>query len=136
MFKFAEDEDVCLQVIEERNTEIRELEQEVLMLGEIFNDIAMLLETQGEQIDFAAKGIENSVIATEEGVINLESAAKYNLKALKKAGIFMATSAAVATGGGIIAVFASPVLGVITLSAGCVGAAVSAYTIFRKQKQD
>lgn len=127
------DDEINRNLIKERNEEIKMLEQDANLLAEMFQDLAILLHSQGEEITVAEENIVESAIAVNEGVSNLKTAAAANKSGLIKAGIWLATSAAIATGGGFIAVFASPVLGLITLSAGCIGTVVSGYNVFRNK---
>lgn len=76
--------DVTEQLIRERNREIREIETAVVEVGQIFQDLAAMVNEQGVMVDNIEANISSSVAATDEGVRELESAEEYQIKARKK----------------------------------------------------
>jgi hypothetical protein len=67
-------DDIDLAIINERNHEIKKIEQDVTTISEISTDIAMMVHAQAEDIDTANKNIETTAESTQTGVVALELA--------------------------------------------------------------
>jgi syntaxin 7 len=70
--------------VQERNREIREIETAVVEVGQIFQDLAAMVNEQGVMVDNIESNISSSVEATSTGVEQLEGAEEYQRKARKK----------------------------------------------------
>jgi hypothetical protein len=123
------DDDVNYQIIHERNASMEEIEREIFTLTEIFNDLAVLLVEQGEQLDAAESQVESAAEATTEAVQHLSRAAHWKSQAR---GIVLDAGTIVAgTGLGALGFLASPVVGVPTL----VGGIISSVAIVTLRRQ-
>ncbi len=65
------------QVIEERVVAIHSLERGVREVGELFNDMALLVNNQGENIDNIQTNIENTGVNINQAREQLVQASKY-----------------------------------------------------------
>jgi len=72
------------QIVQERNREIREIETAVVEVGQIFQDLAAMVNEQGVMVDNIEANISSSVEATSTGVVQLEGAEEYQIRARKK----------------------------------------------------
>ena len=72
------------QIIRERNREIREIETAVVEVGQIFQDLAAMVNEQGIMVDNIEANISSAVEQTGEGVKDLEGAEEYQIKSRKK----------------------------------------------------
>jgi len=70
--------------IQERHKEIIKIEKSINELHQLFVDMAVLVESQGELIDQIEYNVQQSVNFTEKGVQELQSARKYQKNARKK----------------------------------------------------
>ncbi|XP_075440510.1 syntaxin-1B isoform X2 [Ascaphus truei] len=71
----------ALNEIETRHTEIIKLESSIRELHDMFVDMAMLVESQGEMIDRIEYNVEHSVDYVERAVSDTKKAVKYQSKA-------------------------------------------------------
>ncbi|XP_051962475.1 syntaxin-1A isoform X2 [Xyrauchen texanus] len=69
--------------IETRHNEIIKLENSIRELHDMFMDMAMLVESQGEMIDRIEYNVEHSVDYVEKAVSDTKKAVKYQSKALR-----------------------------------------------------
>lgn len=69
----------------ERETEIRNIEQGVTELNELFRDVAHIVSEQGQQLDIIADNVENVRTDTRGADVELRSAARYQKNARSKA---------------------------------------------------
>ncbi|XP_012686970.1 syntaxin-12 [Clupea harengus] len=76
------DED--LELIKERETNIRQLESDILDVNQIFKDLAVMIHDQGEMIDSIEANVENAEVHVERGAEQLQRAAYYQQKSRKK----------------------------------------------------
>ena len=53
----AEENDVDLAIVEERNQEIRQIEQDTSIIAEIMGHLSFLVSEQGETLDDAAENL-------------------------------------------------------------------------------
>eukprot|EP00033_Pygsuia_biforma_P000151 GCRY01000195.1.p1 GENE.GCRY01000195.1~~GCRY01000195.1.p1 ORF type:complete len:307 (-),score=82.69 GCRY01000195.1:756-1676(-) len=70
--------------IQERHREILRLEQSINELHQLFVDMAILVDAQGNLIDHIEMNISKSVAFTEKGVEEMKKAVKHQKKARKK----------------------------------------------------
>ncbi|MEQ2189844.1 Syntaxin-1B, partial [Goodea atripinnis] len=73
----------ALNEIETRHTEIIKLENSIRELHDMFVDMAMLVESQGEMIDRIEYNVEHSVDYVERAVSDTKKAVKYQSQARK-----------------------------------------------------
>jgi t-SNARE complex subunit (syntaxin) len=71
-------------LIIERESEIRNIEQSVGELNELFRDVAHMVHQQGEQLDFIAETAETVRDDTRGAHVELTSAARYQRNARNK----------------------------------------------------
>ncbi|XP_078062499.1 syntaxin-1B [Mustelus asterias] len=74
----------ALNEIETRHTEIIKLENSIRELHDMFVDMAMLVESQGEMIDRIEYNVDHSVDYVERAVSDTKKAVKYQSKARRK----------------------------------------------------
>ncbi|CAL8353554.1 unnamed protein product [Lota lota] len=74
----------AMNEIETRHTEIIKLETSIRELHDMFMDMAMLVESQGEMIDRIEYNVEHSVDYVERAVSDTKKAVKYQSKARRK----------------------------------------------------
>lgn len=79
-----EENDFNEQIAAERNREIREIEAAVVETAQIFQDLAAMVNEQGVMVDNIEANISSSVEATTTGVVQLEGAEEYQIKARKR----------------------------------------------------
>lgn len=72
-------------LIVEREAEIRNIEQGVTELNELFRDVAHIVSEQGEQLDVISNNVENTRNDTSGAALELGSAARYQRNARSKA---------------------------------------------------
>ncbi len=72
-------------LIIEREGEIRQIEQSVGELNELFRDVATLVRDQGDIIDAIDVNVENTLTDTRGADIELRSASRYQKAARSKA---------------------------------------------------
>lgn len=68
-------------LIIERESEIRNIEQSVGELNELFRDVAHIVREQGEQFDHIENNVTNTVRDTRQADLELRSANKYQKQA-------------------------------------------------------
>lgn len=85
--RLASQDEVDFQdsLIVERETEIRNIEQGVTELNELFRDVAHIVSEQGQQLDIIADNVENVRTDTRGADVELRSAARYQKNARSKA---------------------------------------------------
>ncbi|XP_074046514.1 syntaxin-1A [Macrotis lagotis] len=74
----------ALSEIETRHSEIIKLENSIRELHDMFTDMAMLVESQGEMIDRIEYNVEHAVDYVERAVSDTKKAVKYQSKARRK----------------------------------------------------
>ena len=72
-----------ISIIEERHTDILKLEESVLILRDLFVELQLLVETQGEQLNIIEHRINNSKHHVETAEVELQSAEVYSKKSRK-----------------------------------------------------
>jgi t-SNARE complex subunit (syntaxin) len=97
--RLASQDEVDFQdsLIVEREAEIRNIEQGVSELNELFRDVAHIVSEQGEQLDTIAANVDNTRTDTRGADLELRSAARYQKNARSKACILMLILAVVVT---------------------------------------
>lgn len=85
--RLAEQSEVDFQenLIIEREGEIRQIEQSVGELNELFRDVAHLVRDQGDMIDAIDINVENTLTDTRGADVELRSASRYQKSARNKA---------------------------------------------------
>lgn len=81
--------DDALKYVTNKHKEIQRLEQSIQELYQLFVDMAVLVETQGELIDQIEKNVIDARAYTEAGVKQLKAAGKYQKAARKKMCFFL-----------------------------------------------
>lgn len=96
----------ALNYIENRHKDILRLEQSIKELQQLFFDMAILVEAQGELIDQIEYNVSQAGAYTKEAVKNLRDANKYQKRSRKKMcciiGILLAVIIIIVGGGAII----------------------------------
>lgn len=72
-------------LIIERETEIRNIEQSVGELNELFRDVAHIVTEQGGQLDIISENVQNVTQDTRGANVELRSASKYQKNARNRA---------------------------------------------------
>ncbi|KAL3427716.1 snare domain-containing protein [Phlyctema vagabunda] len=85
--RLASQDEVDFQdsLIVEREAEIRNIEQGVTELNELFRDVAHIVNEQGESLDIIEHHVENTRADTRNANVELNSAARYQKNARSKA---------------------------------------------------
>ncbi len=85
--RLASQDEVDFQdsLIVERETEIRNIEQGVTELNELFRDVAHIVNEQGEMLDTIHENVENTRADTRGADLEIRSAARYQRNARSKA---------------------------------------------------
>jgi len=74
----------ALSYVQNKSQDIRRLEQSILELHQLFLDLAVMVEAQGELIDAIEDNVAVTVSNTKTAVDNLRSANKYQKKSRKR----------------------------------------------------
>lgn len=84
--QLASQSDVDFQeaLIIEREAEIRNIEQSVGELNELFRDVAHIVHEQGGQLDLISENVENVTNDTRGANVELRSASRYQKNARSK----------------------------------------------------
>jgi len=85
--RLASQDEVDFQesLIIERESEIRNIEQSVGELNELFRDVAHIVHEQGEQMDLISVNVDNTRTDTRGADLELRSASRYQRSARNKA---------------------------------------------------
>lgn len=73
-----------LEIIRERETNIRQLEADILDVNQIFKDLAVMIHDQGEMIDSIEANVENAEVHVNKGAAQLQKAVYYQRKSRKR----------------------------------------------------
>lgn len=84
-----DDVDFQEQMIIERESEIRNIEQSVGELNELFRDVAHMVHEQGAQLDIIEENVEVTHDASRGAHTNLKQASNYQKSARSKACILL-----------------------------------------------
>lgn len=84
--RLANQDEVDFQqaLIIERESEIRNIEQSVGELNELFRDVAHIVHEQGGQLDIISENVENVTTDTRGANVELRSASRYQKNARTK----------------------------------------------------
>jgi hypothetical protein len=84
--RLANQDEVDFQeaLIIEREAEIRNIEQSVGELNELFRDVAHIVQEQGGQLDLISENVENVTTDTRGAHVELRSASRYQKNARTK----------------------------------------------------
>jgi syntaxin 7 len=84
--RLANQDEVDFQesLIIERESEIRNIEQSVGELNELFRDVAHIVHEQGGQLDIISENVENVTTDTRGANVELRSASRYQKNARNK----------------------------------------------------
>lgn len=110
-------------IIRDRNGEIKQLENDLELIAEIQQDLALMIHIQGESIDLAAENAEKAEITVNEATKHIEQAATIQKKTNKLFIGGLLTAAGVAVSGGLVAI-ASPLAGALIAGGGIVSGVV------------
>ncbi|KAM9418697.1 syntaxin-12-like isoform 1-T1 [Salvelinus alpinus] len=91
-----------LVLIKERETNIRQLESDILDVNQIFKDLAVMIHDQGEVIDSIEANVESAEVHVDRGTEQLQRAAYFQQKSRKKMCILAVVLSIVLTVLGII----------------------------------
>lgn len=81
-------------IIEERNQEVKAIEQDVADINQIFKDLSEMVNTQGDHLNSIEEHVENTVVYTEKATKELKKAYDYGrLGATLTAGLVGAAAA-------------------------------------------
>uniref|UniRef100_A0A3Q2TSW0 Syntaxin 12 n=1 Tax=Fundulus heteroclitus TaxID=8078 RepID=A0A3Q2TSW0_FUNHE len=69
-----------LELIKERETNIRQLESDIMDVNQIFKDLAVMIHDQGEMIDSIEANVENAEVHVERGAEQLQRAVYYQVR--------------------------------------------------------
>ncbi|KAK2143181.1 hypothetical protein LSH36_871g01040 [Paralvinella palmiformis] len=78
------EEDIDLQIIQEREKAIRQLESDIMDVNQIFKDLGMLVHEQGEMVDSIEANVQSTEISVESGTQELQKAREYQKKSRRK----------------------------------------------------
>uniref|UniRef100_A0A672RGG6 Syntaxin 12, like n=1 Tax=Sinocyclocheilus grahami TaxID=75366 RepID=A0A672RGG6_SINGR len=73
-----------LELIKERETNIRQLESDIMDVNQIFKDLAVMIHDQGDMIDSIEASVEGAEVHVERGAEQLQQAAYYQRKSRKR----------------------------------------------------
>jgi len=114
------------EIMKQRNLDIQNIERECLELNEIFKDLSLMVNEQGESIESIVENVEQSAICIEDGTKNLEEAEMHSTNATKKKLTLGGILGSIGTiaGGAILTAF-HPFIGVPIIIVGVAGIGVS-----------
>jgi len=78
------EEEYNIEMLQEREKGIRQLEEDIGDVNEIFKDLAAMVHDQGELVDSIEANVETTAISVGEGTEHLRSAERYQNKARRK----------------------------------------------------
>ncbi|XP_028294924.1 syntaxin-7-like [Gouania willdenowi] len=91
-----------LQLIEERESAIRQLESDITDINDIFKDLGMMIHEQGDMIDSIEANVESTDTHVERGTQQLSRAADHQRSSRKKICIIMIVLAVIGVVVGLI----------------------------------
>ncbi|XP_067305496.1 syntaxin-12 isoform X2 [Pseudorasbora parva] len=86
-----------LELIKERETNIRQLESDIMDVNQIFKDLAVMIHDQGDMIDSIEAHVESAEVHVERGADQIQQAAHYQRKSRKRMCILALVMSLVAT---------------------------------------
>lgn len=72
-------EEIDLQALEEQERSIRELEENIVSVNEIYKKLGALVYEQGNTIDSIEQSVENTSVFVQEGAQQLRQASEYRV---------------------------------------------------------
>ncbi|KXJ12622.1 syntaxin-7 [Exaiptasia diaphana] len=78
------EEELSIEMIEERERAIRQLEADIVGVNEIFRDLANMVHEQGDVIDSIEANVESAAVHVETANVQLEKARDYQKASRKK----------------------------------------------------
>jgi len=78
------EQQVDIQMIQEREQALRQLESDILDVNQIFKDLALMVHEQGEMIDSIEANVDSAVVHVDQGSSNVQRAAQYQSKVRRK----------------------------------------------------
>ena len=107
---------VDVQILEERNINIRLIEHDMCEISDIMNDLSRLVSEQGKKVDLATENVETSEIHVREAVVLLEEGEEV---VSKIRGVILDSITIVSlTGLGALGFIGGPIVGVPTTFSG------------------
>ncbi|XP_058059132.1 syntaxin-7 [Anopheles bellator] len=88
-------EEIDLQALEDQERTIRELEENIVSVNEIYKKLGALVYEQSHQVDSIEASVEQTSVFVSEGVQQLKQASHYQNKARKKKFILALIAAAI-----------------------------------------
>ncbi|KFB50743.1 AGAP005543-PA-like protein [Anopheles sinensis] len=88
-------EEIDLQALEDQERTIRELEENIVSVNEIYKKLGALVYEQSHQVDSIEASVEQTSVFVSEGVQQLKQASTYQNKARKKKLILALIAAAI-----------------------------------------
>jgi len=82
--KLQLEQQVDLQMIQEREHALRQLESDIVDVNQIFKDLALMVHEQGEMIDSIEANVDSAVVHVDQGATNVQRAAQYQSKVRRK----------------------------------------------------
>jgi len=79
-----EEEEISVELIEERERAIRQLEADIVGVNEIFRDLASMVYEQGDMIDSIEANVDSAAVHVEDANVQLQKASHYQKAARKK----------------------------------------------------
>ncbi|XP_059363355.1 syntaxin-12-like [Carassius carassius] len=73
-----------IELIKERETNIRQLESDIMDVNQIFKDLAVMIHDQGDMIDSIEANVESAEVHVERGAEQLQQAAYHQRKSRKR----------------------------------------------------
>lgn len=83
-FQVQAEEEVSVELIEERERAIRQLEADIVGVNEIFRDLATMVYEQGDMIDSIEANVDTAAVHVEDANVQLHKASHYQKAARKK----------------------------------------------------
>lgn len=76
-------EEIDLQALEEQERSIRELEENIVSVNEIYKKLGALVYEQGNTIDSIEQSVENTSVFVQEGATQLRQAGEYRVSSAR-----------------------------------------------------
>jgi len=74
----------ALQEVQDRHEDVRKIERTILELSLLFQEMAQMVEKQGDMLDSIETSVGNATAYTEEAVVHLDKAIVHRLSSRKK----------------------------------------------------
>lgn len=100
-----DEEEISVELIEERERAIRQLEADIVGVNEIFRDLASMVYEQGDMIDSIEANVDSTAVHVEDANVQLHKASHYQKAARKKMCCILVVLVVVAAALGLIIYF-------------------------------